>query len=81
LQERKPVLSDADTKIDSLYNTYIYKGLPVGPIASPGLSAIVAALYPEKSDYYFFVANPKGSGSLFAKTFAEHQQNIKIANG
>ena len=45
LKERKPVLSVEDTKIDSPYNTYINKGLPIGPIASPGEQSIAAALY------------------------------------
>ena len=67
MKERKPVLSIADTKIDSPYNTYMYSGLPVGPIASPGESAIEAALYPEEHGYYFFVAKSDGSGHIFQK--------------
>ena len=55
LKERKPVLSIADTQIDSPYNTYINKGLPIGPIASPGEESIEAALHPEESNYLFFV--------------------------
>lgn len=70
LKERKDVLSEADTKIKSPYNTYINKGLPVGPIASPGEAAIKAALYPDKTDYYFFVV-VKGK-TVFSKTFSEH---------
>ncbi len=71
LKERKPVLSTEDTKIDSPYNTYIYKGLPVGPIASPGKDSIHAALYPADVDYLFFVA--KGDGShIYSRTFNEH---------
>jgi UPF0755 protein len=78
LGERKNVLSVADTKIDSKYNTYMYPGLPQGPIASPGMVAIKAALYPEKTDYLYFVAD--GSGKhFFAKNFATHQQNMKKA--
>ena len=74
LKERKDVLSVADTKIDSPYNTYMYEGLPVGPVASPGKSAIEAALYPEKHGYYYFVAKSDGSGHVFSKTFAEHDK-------
>lgn len=74
IEERKPVLSDADTEIDSPYNTYMYTGLPVGPVASPSLSAIEAVLYPEEHDYYYFVAKADGSGHVFSKTFAEHQR-------
>ena len=67
-------MSVADTKIDSPYNTYMYEGLPVGPVASPGKSAIEAALYPEKHEYYYFVAKSDGSGHVFSKTFAEHDK-------
>jgi len=76
LKERKAVLSVADTKIDSPYNTYQNPGLPVGPIASPGKEAIEAALYPEKTDYLFFVLDSQGV-HRFAKTFAEHQENMR----
>ncbi len=74
LEDRKLVLSIKDTKIDSPYNTYKNSGLPIGPIASPGKSSIEAALYPEKSDYYYFVAKADGSGNVFSKTFEEHQK-------
>ncbi len=76
LKERKAVLSNRDIKIDSPYNTYMYEGLPVGPIASPSLSAIEAVLYPEEHNYYYFVAKSDGSGNVFSKTFAEHQRAI-----
>lgn len=80
LGERKPVLSIADTKIDSPYNTYQIPGLPPGPIAQPSLLAIKSVLYPEASDYLFFVVANKGDGShLFAKTYAEHLKNIEIS--
>jgi UPF0755 protein len=46
----------SDLKIDSRYNTYLYKGLPPGPIASPGKASIEAALYPENNDYLYYVA-------------------------
>ena len=78
LKERKNVLSVADTKIDSPYNTYKYPGLPVGPIASPSITAIKAALYPENTDYLYFVAD--GSGRhYFAKDYSTHLQNTKKA--
>ncbi len=76
LKERKAVLSVADTKIDSPYNTYQNPGLPAGPIASPGKASIKAALYPAKTDYLFFVLDSSGV-HRFAKTFAEHQQNMR----
>lgn len=75
LKERKPVLSVADTKINSPYNTYQNPGLPPGPIASPGQESIEAALYPEQHEYLFFVMDSAGM-HRFAKTFAEHQQNM-----
>ena len=78
LEERKPVLSLADTQIKSAYNTYINKGLPVGPIASPGLNCINAALYPDKTDYLYFCADGNGK-HYFAKTLSKHQENMKKA--
>ena len=65
-----------DLEIDSPYNTYKYYGLPPGPINNPGREAIIAALYPEQHDYYYFVASGNG-GHLFAKTLAEHQRNVR----
>ncbi len=76
LKERKPVLSVADTQIKSAYNTYECPGLPIGPIASPGQKAIEAALYPEETEYLFFVLDSSGK-HRFAKTFAEHQENMR----
>jgi len=60
-----------DLEIDSPYNTYRSRGLPPGPIASPGLASIMAVLDPAETDYLFFVA--KGDGThQFSRTFAEH---------
>lgn len=77
LKERKKVLSVSDTKIKSPYNTYQNKGLPPAPIASPGEASFRAALYPEKSDYLYFAANPNGGGSVFSKTGEEHMKNAE----
>ena len=63
-----------DLATDSLYNTYKYPGVPPGPICNPGLDSILAALYPEKNNYYYFLNTPDGQ-LIFAKTMAEHQQN------
>lgn len=71
LKERKPVLSIADTKIDSPYNTYRYEGLPPGPIASPGKASIMAALEPAQTGYYYFVVGENGK-HVFSKTLQEH---------
>lgn len=76
LGEQKPVLSTADTRIESPYNTYINSGLPPTPICSPGIESINAALWPEETDYIYFLA--KGDGShVFSKTYEEHLKNKK----
>lgn len=74
LKERKKVLSNQETAIDSPYNTYKYEGLPVGPIAAPGHASIQAALYPAETEYLYFLATADGSKNLFSKTFQEHNQ-------
>lgn len=61
----------ADTAIDSPYNTYKYKGLPKGPIANPGLSAIHAALHPKASPYLYYLSAPDGH-IIFSRTLKEH---------
>jgi UPF0755 protein len=79
LKEQKPVLTYKDLEVDSPYNTYIYAGLPKGPIASPGVESIEAALYPDKVDFLFFFATKDGS-HIFSKTYQEHlnaQNKIK----
>lgn len=82
LHERKPVLSEQDTAIDSPYNTYKYKGLPVGPIASPGLASIRAAIKPVDTEYMYFVADPNGTKNYFSRTFEQHQDKIdKLSRG
>lgn len=64
-----------DTKINSPYNTYANKGLPPGPICNPGLNAIKAAIYPEKTDYYYFLSRSDNGGTVFSKTYNEHLMN------
>jgi len=68
---RTTKVSYADTAIDSPYNTYKYKGLPKGPIANPGLSAIRAALYPRKSSYLYYLSTPEGH-TIFSRILDEH---------
>jgi len=63
-----------DLQIDSPYNTYKYPGLPPTPICNPGLNAIKAAIYPEKTDYFFFLT-PSNRKAVFSKTYAEHLKN------
>lgn len=60
LDEPKEDVSIADTKIESPYNTYQNMGLPPGPIASPGMKAIEAVLYPADTNYLYFVADRDG---------------------
>lgn len=79
LKEQKPVLTYKDLEVDSPYNTYMYVGLPKGPIASPGAASIEAALYPDDVDFLFFFATSDGS-HIFSKTYQEHlnaQNKIK----
>jgi UPF0755 protein len=60
-----------DLEIHSPYNTYLYPGLPPGPINNPGEKALLAALYPAATDYLYFVANGRG-GHFFSRTLAQH---------
>lgn len=81
LPEHKEVLTHEDTLIKHPYNTYQIEGLPPGSICNPGLDAIMAALYPEKCDYYYFLAASDGT-TVFSKTLREHEANInKLRNG
>ncbi len=74
---KTPVTLEEYSAVDSPYNTYLYPGLPPGPIASPGLSSIQAVLDPDDHDYLFFVALPDGSGQhVFAATYEEHLANV-----
>lgn len=70
-------VADEDVNLVDPYNTYYCDGLPVGPICNPTIDSISAAMYPEKTDYYYFVADIDGH-SLFAKTMDEHRANIEI---
>jgi UPF0755 protein len=63
-----------DTEIDNPYNTYRYKGLPPGPICNPSIEAIKAVIYPQDTDYYFFLTTPDNE-IIFSKTHEEHILN------
>jgi len=63
--------------IDSPYNTYKYKGLPVGPISNPGLDSLKAAIFPKETDYNYFLTDPQTEETIFSKTLQEHNQNIQ----
>ena len=72
-----------DLKKRTDYNTYAIRGLPPGPIASPGIKSIIAALYPAKVPYLYFVSQNNGT-HYFSKTMAEHSaaiRRIRSVNG
>jgi len=71
----KPQYTLEDTKINSPYNTYKYRGLPPGPIANPGLNAISAAIYPEFTPYNYFLSDPATGQTIYSKTLEEHNSN------
>jgi UPF0755 protein len=68
------VIHKSELKSDSAYNTYTHGGLPPGPICSPGMAALRAALHPAKTDYLYFVADANGT-TRFATTLAGHDAN------
>lgn len=78
---KTPVLLEEYQAVDSPYNTYIYFGLPPGPIANPGASSINAALQPEASGYIFLMACGGEGRHLFTADFAEHEQNVAACGG
>lgn len=69
-------LTRKDLEIDSPYNTYKYAGLPPSPICNPGKAAIMAVAHPDKTSYLYFVASGTG-GHNFARTLAEHNENVR----
>jgi UPF0755 protein len=69
---KTPLTAD-DLAVDSLYNTYLYSGLPPAPICNPGIKALRAVAFPVKTSYYFFRAKCDGSGEHdFSETYDEH---------
>jgi UPF0755 protein len=68
---------ESDLKRDSAYNTYRHAGLPPGPICSPGIASLQAAMHPADSKFLYFVADAGASGhSRFATTLEEHERNV-----
>lgn len=64
-----------DLKIDSLYNTYKYRGLPPGPISNPGISSIESVVYPTKNIYYYFLTTKDDGRVIYSQTYDEHLRN------
>ena len=65
-----------DFKIDSAYNTYVYKGLPPTPISNPSKEAILAVLNPVETEYLYYLSDPITKKTIFSKTLEEHNKNI-----
>lgn len=72
----KKSLESEDKKLKSPYNTYLHTGLPPGPIANPGLSAIKSVIYPKDTEYWYYIHDKEGNAH-YAKTIEEHEQNIR----
>lgn len=72
---KTPVTLEEYQRVDSPYNTYLYPGLPPGPIAEPSLNSIKAVLEPAQTDYFYFLATGDG-GHVFARTLQEHNANL-----
>ncbi len=68
-------LRKSDLKIDSPYNTYVYPGLPPGPICSPGVASLMAAANPAESKELYFVSRNDGT-HVFAESLREHNRNV-----
>jgi UPF0755 protein len=76
LGQRKRRVLYRDLKVDSPYNTYRYAGLPPGPICSPGLPSLLAALRPAKVPYLYYVARGDGY-HIFSATYEEHLKAVQ----
>ena len=78
LGDWKDKVTFKDLEVDSPYNTYKYKGLPIGPIANPGAASLEAALNPDNVNYKYYVAKKGGNGShIFSVTYEEHLKAIE----
>jgi UPF0755 protein len=75
--KNSPAASSEDIKIDSPYNTYMYKGLPPGPIGSPSIASVKAVLFPTKNKYWYFMAGTDGV-TRFSRTLEEHNRNVDL---
>jgi UPF0755 protein len=75
-----PMSLEEDVQVDSPYNTYLYPGLPPGPVCNPGLASLQAVLEPAETTYLFFFSRFDGSHA-FAETYEEHLQNQELYQG
>ncbi|MFH1866513.1 MAG: endolytic transglycosylase MltG [Patescibacteria group bacterium] len=71
--KKTPSLSLEDTKLDSPYNTYKYRGLPPGPISNPGSTALEAVAFPKTNDYWYFLTTKEGE-VIYSETYEQHIQ-------
>lgn len=74
LTERHEDLTQEELDLDNPYNTYLYRGLPPGPISNPTYLEIIAAIFPKETNYFYFVSESSGK-TLFAETYEEHLKN------
>lgn len=74
---KKAPFTDEDRKFDCPYSTYLYNGLPPSPLSTPSIESIGSVLYPEETNYYYFITDIEGR-CMFAVTFEEHNRNIAI---
>lgn len=73
--------TEADKSINSPYNTYLYQGLPAGPISNPGMTSLLAAMEPASTRYYYYVLNPETGQHEYSRTYAEHQALLSRYSG
>ena len=69
-------LTKEDLSINSPYNTYKFKGLPLGPISNPGLSSLKAAIYPQGGEYLYYIHDEEGK-IHYASTLSQHNENVR----
>jgi len=75
LNDNNPAHSGSDLEVDSLYNSYKYRGLPPGPICNPSFLAIKAAIYPIDSNYNYFLTPKNSQEVIYASTYEQHLRN------
>ena len=73
----REITEDDYQTLDSPYNLYTHQGLPPTAIANAGKASIVAALKPDKTNYYFYVLNPDTQRHVFSRTLTEHNANLR----